>query len=202
MRHTISCCATRELSTEPEAMVSRRIGFAGRYYRAHRTGDHRCGHASDRPGRSRRRPGIYRSAHACDPRNLPGPTADNYVRQGVTTIMEGPDGGSPVPLKPFLDKLAALQKSLNVGSFLGQGSVRAAVIGLIDRPATAGEIDRMRALVLQGMRDGAFGLSTGLFYVPGIFTPTCRSGRAAKSGRAMARLAHVAYAQRGGRRSR
>ena len=99
------------------------------------------------------------------------PTADNYVRQGVTTIMQGPDGGSPVPLKPFLDKLAALQKSLNVGSFLGQGSVRAAVIGLIDRPATAGEIDQMRALVLQGMRDGAFGLSTGLFYVPGIFTP-------------------------------
>jgi N-acyl-D-aspartate/D-glutamate deacylase len=68
-------------------------------------------------------------------------------------------------LEAFLDKLAALQKSLNVGSFLGQGSVRAAVIGLIDRPATAGEIDRMRALVLQGMRDGAFGLSTGLFYV-------------------------------------
>ena len=39
------------------------------------------------------------------------PTADNYVRQGVTTIMEGPDGGSPVPLKPFLDKLAATPTS-------------------------------------------------------------------------------------------
>src|SRR5258706_15475156 len=44
------------------------------------------------------------------------PTADNYVRQGVTTIMEGPDGGSPVPLKPFLDKLAALAKTPNIGS--------------------------------------------------------------------------------------
>lgn len=33
------------------------------------------------------------------------PTADNYIRQGVTTIMEGPDGGSPVPIKPFFDKL-------------------------------------------------------------------------------------------------
>src|SRR5688500_15254348 len=52
------------------------------------------------------------------------PTADNYVRQGVTTILEGPDGGSPVPLKPFLDKLEATPKSLNIGSFLGQGSVR------------------------------------------------------------------------------
>jgi N-acyl-D-amino-acid deacylase len=99
------------------------------------------------------------------------PTADNYVRQGVTTIMEGPDGGSPVPLKPFLDRLAALPKSLNIGSFLGQGSVREAVIGLANRPATPAELDRMRALVLQGMWDGAFGLSTGLFYVPGTFTP-------------------------------
>ena len=99
------------------------------------------------------------------------PTADNYVRQGVTTILEGPDGGSPVPLKPFLDKLEALPKSLNIASFLGQGSVREAVIGLADRPASAQELERMRALVEQGMRDGAFGLSTGLFYVPGIFTP-------------------------------
>ncbi|MEO7726289.1 MAG: D-aminoacylase, partial [Burkholderiales bacterium] len=99
------------------------------------------------------------------------PTADNYVRQGVTTIMEGPDGGSPVPLKPFLDKLAALPKSLNIGSFLGQGSVRAAVIGLANRPATAEEMERMRVIVREGMRDGAFGLSTGLFYVPGNFTP-------------------------------
>src|SRR6266571_1285325 len=95
------------------------------------------------------------------------PTADNYVRQGVTTILEGPDGGSPVPLKPFLDKLEALPKSLNIASFLGQGSVREAVIGLADRPASAQELERMRALVEQGMRDGAFGLSTGLFYVPG-----------------------------------
>jgi dihydroorotase/N-acyl-D-amino-acid deacylase len=99
------------------------------------------------------------------------PTADNYVRQGVTTIMEGPDGGSPVPLRPFLDKLEALQKSLNIGSFVGQGSVRDAVIGLGDRKATPDEIARMRTIVDQAMRDGAFGMSTGLFYVPGKFTP-------------------------------
>src|SRR3989475_506379 len=83
------------------------------------------------------------------------PTADNYVRQGVTTILEGPDGGSPVPLKPFLDKLEALPKSLNIASFLGQGSVREAVIGLADRPASAQELERMRALGEQGMRGGA-----------------------------------------------
>lgn len=100
------------------------------------------------------------------------PTADNYVRQGVTTLMEGPDGGSPVPLAPFLAKLDALQKSVNIGSFIGQGSVRSRVIGNVDRKATPAEIQKMQALVEQGMRDGAFGLSTGLFYVPGSFTPT------------------------------
>lgn len=100
------------------------------------------------------------------------PTAENYVRQGVTTLVEGPDGGSPVPLAPFLAKLDALQKSVNIASFIGQGSIRSEVIGNEDRKATPDEIARMQALVEQGMRDGAFGLSTGLFYVPGSFTPT------------------------------
>jgi N-acyl-D-amino-acid deacylase len=99
------------------------------------------------------------------------PTADNYIRQGVTTILEGPDGGSPVPVKPFLDKLEATPKSINIGSFIGQGSVRQRVVGLVNRNATLEELDRMRGLVKQGMEDGAFGLSNGLFYVPGRFTP-------------------------------
>jgi dihydroorotase/N-acyl-D-amino-acid deacylase len=100
------------------------------------------------------------------------PTAANYVRQGVTTVMEGPDGSSPLPLEPFLRELDALKKSVNIGSFIGQGSVRSAVVGQDDRKATPEEIVRMQALVEQGMKDGAFGLSTGLFYVPGTFTPT------------------------------
>ena len=106
------------------------------------------------------------------------PTADNYVRQGVTTVLEGLDGGGPsiagsppVPIKPFLAKVDALQKSINFGAFIGQGAVRRAVVGLDDRRATPEELDRMRALVRQDMKDGAFGLSTGLFYVPGAFTP-------------------------------
>lgn len=100
------------------------------------------------------------------------PTADNYVRQGVTTVIEGQDGSSAVPLAPFLDKVAATRPSLNVGTFLGQGSVRSEAIGPANRAATADELDRMEKLVAQGMQDGAFGLSTGLFYVPGTFTPT------------------------------
>src|SRR5262249_37316990 len=99
------------------------------------------------------------------------PTADNYIRQGVTTVMEGPDGDSPVPLAPFLTQLEALRKSINIGSFIGQGAVRRAVLGEADRPPTPAELDRMRALVERGMKDGAFGLSSGLFYVPGSFSP-------------------------------
>lgn len=100
------------------------------------------------------------------------PTAENYVRQGVTTLIEGPDGSSPVPLRPFFDKLEALPKSVNIGSFIGQGAVRSTVIGNANRKPTAEELQKMRALVEQGMKDGAFGLSSGLFYVPGTFTPT------------------------------
>ena len=100
------------------------------------------------------------------------PTAENYVRQGVTTLIEGPDGSSPVPLAPFFARLEALPKSVNFASFIGQGSVRSAVIGDVNRKPTAEELDKMRVLVEQGMKDGAFGLSSGLFYVPGTFTPT------------------------------
>jgi N-acyl-D-amino-acid deacylase len=100
------------------------------------------------------------------------PTVENYLRQGVTSIIEGPDGSSPIPIKPFLDKVAATHATVNFGTFIGQGSVRESVMGLMNRQATPDEVDTMRTLVREGMADGAFGLSTGLFYVPGTFTPT------------------------------
>lgn len=100
------------------------------------------------------------------------PTADNYIRQGVTTLIAGPDGSSALPLGPWLDSLSALPRTVNMGSMVGQGTIRSSVIGSVNRAATPQEIERMRALAEQAMRDGAFGLSTGLFYVPGTFTPT------------------------------
>lgn len=100
------------------------------------------------------------------------PTAENYVRQGVATLVEGPDGSSPLPLGPFLDRVAATPVALNLASFVGQGTVRSAVMGEVDRAATQDELARMRALVHEAMEQGAFGLSSGLFYVPGSFTPT------------------------------
>jgi N-acyl-D-amino-acid deacylase len=100
------------------------------------------------------------------------PTADNYVRQGVTTLIEGPDGSSPLPIGAFLDRVARVAIVPNFGLFVGQGSVRDSVMGAVNRRATPEELEHMRQIVRQGMLEGAFGLSTGLFYVPGAFTPT------------------------------
>lgn len=100
------------------------------------------------------------------------PAATNYIRQGVTSIFEGPDGSSPIPIAPFLQKVGALKLAPNFGTFAGQGSIREAVMGLVNRPATPEEIAKMKAITRQAMLDGAFGVTTGLFYVPGNFTPT------------------------------
>lgn len=100
------------------------------------------------------------------------PTADNYVRQGVTTLVEGPDGSSPLPIRDFLARVEAKGPGPNFATFFGHGSVRAAVIGLADRAPTPAELERMKEMAAQAMRDGAFGMSTGLFYVPGTFAKT------------------------------
>jgi N-acyl-D-amino-acid deacylase len=100
------------------------------------------------------------------------PTAENYLREGVTSIIEGPDGSSPLPISNFLAGIAKSPISINFGTCVGQGSIRSEVMGLVNRKATPEEIEKMKTIAAQAMRDGAFGLSTGLFYVPGNFTPT------------------------------
>ena len=99
------------------------------------------------------------------------PAAENNVRQGVTTVIGSPDGGGSVQVGAFLAKVAAARPAINVGTFIGHGSVRSAVVGQANRVATPEELDRMRDLVRTGMREGALGLSTGLFYVPGNYAP-------------------------------
>jgi dihydroorotase/N-acyl-D-amino-acid deacylase len=100
------------------------------------------------------------------------PDAENQVRQGVTTVIGGPDGWSPLPLADAFAKLEANPASINFGAFVGHGAVREKVVGQDDRPPTAGEIKAMRAVVDQAMRQGAFGLSSGLVYTPGSFGQT------------------------------
>lgn len=100
------------------------------------------------------------------------PTADNYIRQGVTTLITGPDGFSPIPLAPVLALMAKTGTVPNVGTFVGHGSIREAVFGSVNRAPTPDELERMRTVVRDAMHDGAFGLSTGLFYVPATFSKT------------------------------
>ncbi|WP_321472442.1 D-aminoacylase [uncultured Paludibaculum sp.] len=99
------------------------------------------------------------------------PAAENLIRQGVTTIIEGPDGSSPLPVRPFLDKLAG-HLGVNFGLMVGHGTIRSKVMGSQNRQASPAELEQMKGLARQAMLDGAFGLSTGLFYVPGNYAST------------------------------
>ena len=110
-------------------------------------------------------------AHARD-RLFDLPTADGYVFQGITTVVDGNDGSSPLPLAPFLAKAAEGRFAVNLASFVGHGTVRERVMGTANRRASPAEIEGMRTLVAQALRDGALGLSTGLAYVPGTYAET------------------------------
>jgi N-acyl-D-amino-acid deacylase len=94
------------------------------------------------------------------------------LSQGVTTIVANPDGGGPVDLAAQRATLERGGHGPNVALLIGHGSVRRAIIGPANRAPTREELDRMRALVRTGMQQGAFGLSSGLFYTPGSYATT------------------------------
>ena len=100
------------------------------------------------------------------------PDAENYIRQGVTTVVGGPDGGSPFPIAEFLARLDVTAPAVNFALTVGHGTIRRAVIGNEDRDPTPEELERMEAMVDQAMREGAYGLSSGLKYVPGAYAKT------------------------------
>lgn len=98
------------------------------------------------------------------------PDALAATAQGITTIVVGQDGESDLPLGAGLRRRSLHPAALNVASFVGHGSIRAAVMGADSkRPARPEEIARMARLVEAAMRDGALGLSTGLEYEPGLY---------------------------------
>ena len=99
-------------------------------------------------------------------------TAHPLLAQGITTILANPDGGGTVDLADQRARLREPGIGINVGQFVGHGSVRRAVLGMQAREATTAELDRMRTIVRDGMSGGAFGLSSGLYYSPGSYAPT------------------------------
>jgi len=96
----------------------------------------------------------------------------NYLTQGVTTVVNGNDGAGAVDIAKLSARLASNGIGTNTALFVGHGSVRKQVIGLAERHATSQEIGRMAQLVDQAMLDGAIGLSSGLYYVPGVYAST------------------------------
>lgn len=98
--------------------------------------------------------------------------AQPILAQGVTTVVVNPDGGGPVDLLAQRAQLETGGIGPNVALLIGHGSVRRAVIGAANRAPVAEELDRMRVLVRRGMEQGAFGLSSGLFYTPGSYATT------------------------------
>ncbi len=100
------------------------------------------------------------------------PDAENMIRQGITTAIGGPDGGSPLPVAEDFAALEASPSAVNFGTFVGHGSVRELIVGKDDRPATEVEMQGMRDEVEKAMKSGAFGLSSGLLYTPGSFAST------------------------------
>ncbi len=98
--------------------------------------------------------------------------AQPLIAQGVTTFVANPDGGGPVDLAAQRTQLENGGIGPNVALLIGHGSVRSAVMGGENRAPSRAELERMIELVRRGMRDGAFGLSSGLFYTPGSYSKT------------------------------
>ncbi len=96
--------------------------------------------------------------------------AESAVRQGVTLALGGPDGGSPLPLAPYMADLEQKKIGINVGYLVGHNTVRQRVMGTVNRAPTPDEMQRMKSLIAEAMGQGAFGISTGLRYLPGNFS--------------------------------
>lgn len=96
----------------------------------------------------------------------------NYIMQGVTTVVVGNDGGGPIDVAAALDKYQHQGIGTNVAILTGFGTIRRAVMGMVDAAPTPAQLDEMRADVRKAMEGGAFGFSTGLFYAPQSFSKT------------------------------
>src|SRR5919106_5066611 len=126
---------------------------------------------------------------------------DYKLRQGITTEINGNCGFSAAPVDPstvglvrqyvegfiapeegapwnwqslgeYLDRIAQAQLAINIAPLIGHGALRAAAMGYEQRAPSAAELDTMKGLMRDSMEQGAFGLSTGLVYVPGTYAQT------------------------------
>ena len=95
---------------------------------------------------------------------------ESHLKQGVTTSLGGPDGSSPWPFGKFLDTLDQIGVGMNIGYLIGHNTIRKNVMSLDNRAPTKDEMDIMKSQISLAMDQGAFGISTGLKYLPGNFS--------------------------------
>jgi len=100
------------------------------------------------------------------------PRIENYSFQGVTTVIAGNCGGHSYPLKEHFRKLKTKGISINYGSLVGHNTIRDIVMGKKQALPNEEEMKRMKKLLEQELKDGGLGLSTGLAYMPGIYSNT------------------------------
>jgi len=99
-------------------------------------------------------------------------TNEPYLMQGVTTVVTGNDGGSVLNIGATLRKWDEQGVGTNAALLAGFGTVRRRVLGAADAQPAADQLEEMKKLIEQAMNDGAFGMSTGLYYAPQSYAKT------------------------------
>lgn len=117
-------------------------------------------------------PGFIDIHTHCDRGILRVPTVDNYIYQGVTSVIGGNCGGHPYPLKELFKKIEKEGISPNFGCLAGHNTIRREVMKYKMEAPTGEEMAQMKALIEEEMKAGALGFSTGLSYLPGIYSTT------------------------------
>lgn len=117
-------------------------------------------------------PGFIDVHTHCDRGILRIPTVDNYILQGVTTVIGGNCGGHPYPLSELFGNLEKKGISVNFGCLVGHNTIRRNVMGYKMEAPTPEEIEEMKLLIGNEMKAGGLGFSTGLSYLPGTYSNT------------------------------
>lgn len=103
---------------------------------------------------------------------IKNPTADNFIYDGVTTVITGNCGLSKVDMGQYLNFIDSLKTSVNVAVLIGHNDVRRQVMGRAMRDPNEDEMKKMESIVEDAMKNGAVGFSTGLIYIPGTYSKT------------------------------
>ncbi|MGQ9619303.1 MAG: N-acyl-D-amino-acid deacylase family protein, partial [Candidatus Aminicenantia bacterium] len=100
------------------------------------------------------------------------PRIENYSFQGVTTVIAGNCGSHRYPLKDHFKRLKSKKISINYGSLAGHNTIRELVMGKKKALPTAEEMNKMKRILENELKAGALGLSSGLAYMPGVYSNT------------------------------